>query len=91
MEKIERSTFEEAAATGQTWAIIDQKVYNIGKIIEKHPGGPEFILDIAGKDGTDVYNAQHATSETAHKSFLCPFLILNHKQNVGSLAFGFYR
>ena len=40
------------------WIIIDKKVYDITKWIDKHPGG-DIILKWIGKDGTDQFNSIH--------------------------------
>ena len=43
------------------WMVIGDKVYNVTKWIEKHPGG-DVILTHAGLDATDVFEAFHADS-----------------------------
>lgn len=37
------------------WMTIHNKVYNITKYLEEHPGGEEVLMDRAGDDGTDDY------------------------------------
>lgn len=32
------------------WVIIHGKVYDVTKYLDDHPGGPEIIMDVAGKD-----------------------------------------
>ncbi|ETV77217.1 hypothetical protein H257_09104 [Aphanomyces astaci] len=41
------------------WIIIGEdgakKVYDITKYLDDHPGGPEIVLDLAGKDGNEEF------------------------------------
>ena len=39
--------------------IINGTVYNLTKFVNKHPGGKQCILNVAGKDGSDIFNAAH--------------------------------
>ena len=41
------------------WTVINGKVYNLTKWIDRHPGGPGVIEMICGKDGTGAFNGQH--------------------------------
>lgn len=41
------------------WTIIDGDVYDLTKAISKHPGGPQAILGLCGKDGTQAFRNQH--------------------------------
>jgi len=41
------------------WAAINGSVYDLADWINKHPGGPDRILSICGKDGSAPFNAQH--------------------------------
>ena len=34
------------------WIIINGSVYDITNFVEEHPGGPEILLETAGKDGS---------------------------------------
>ncbi|XP_013188530.2 cytochrome b5-like [Amyelois transitella] len=36
--------------------IIDNMVYNVTKFLEDHPGGPEVLLDNAGKDASQCFH-----------------------------------
>ena len=57
----------DAVKDGKPWTLISGKVYNMKDLLNTHPGGPEFIVDIIGKDGTDLYTEHHETSEAAHR------------------------
>lgn len=41
------------------WTAINGGVYNVTSWINQHPGGPEAILSICGKDGSAAFNGQH--------------------------------
>ncbi|KAL4497355.1 hypothetical protein ABPG72_011290 [Tetrahymena utriculariae] len=48
---------------GDSWVVIDGKVYDLSSYIEKHPGGPSPILSRAGKDATRAFEeAKHPKS-----------------------------
>jgi cytochrome b involved in lipid metabolism len=32
-----------------------QKVYDVTKYLEEHPGGPEIIMEFAGKEADDMF------------------------------------
>ena len=41
------------------WVSIDNKIYDLTDFLEEHPSGPQPILDLAGKDGTAVFDDVH--------------------------------
>lgn len=41
------------------WSVVSGKVYNLTNYISRHPAGPEQILAICGKDGTNLFSDQH--------------------------------
>ncbi len=43
------------------WSIINGKVYDLTSWIQKHPGGPQKILMICGKDGSSLFNEEHGS------------------------------
>lgn len=45
------------------WSIISGKVYDLTPMFGKHPGGDDAILAICGKDGSDLFSAQHGMSQ----------------------------
>ena len=53
---------EVAQHNNQTscWSVVSGIVYDLTTWIPKHPGGPERILSICGKDGTAAFSTQHA-------------------------------
>jgi len=45
------------------WAVIRGKVYDLTQWIDKHPAGPDKILNICGKDGTEIFEKVHGGKE----------------------------
>jgi len=41
------------------WVVLYGKVYELADYVEEHPGGIEAILDVAGTDGTEKFEAVH--------------------------------
>ena len=37
------------------WLIIHNKVYDVTKFMEEHPGGEEVLLEMAGKEATEAF------------------------------------
>ncbi|XP_061891394.1 acyl-CoA 6-desaturase isoform X2 [Entelurus aequoreus] len=56
------------------WLVIDQKVYNITKWAERHPGGFRVIHHYAGEDATEAFTAFHPDKKFV-QLFLKPLLI----------------
>jgi delta8-fatty-acid desaturase len=42
------------------WIVLDERVYEVTKFIDSHPGGVGPIVNMAGKDATDVFANYHA-------------------------------
>ena len=57
---ITRAQVEMRNSKSACWSIIDEKVYDLTKWIDSHPGGPSYIQFICGKDGTNSFKAQHS-------------------------------
>ena len=70
-EKNEKTyTMEEVAkhnSKESCWTVIKGEVYDLTNWIDKHPGGPDKILKICGKDGTDLFVRQHGGKEKPEK------------------------
>ena len=37
------------------WVVVEDKVYNVSKFVDKHPGGPKIILHRAGRMATETF------------------------------------
>jgi len=58
------------------WSSINGKVYNLTNWISSHPGGPNKIIMICGKDGSQLFDAQHS-GQTKPENILSGFYIGN--------------
>ncbi|KAL3805535.1 hypothetical protein ACHAW5_005596 [Stephanodiscus triporus] len=45
---------------GDCWIAINGKVYDLTEFAEEHPAGPESIIELAGQDGTEAFEAVHS-------------------------------
>ncbi len=61
------------------WTIIGGNVYDLTAWINSHPGGPEAILSICGKDGTAAFEDQHG-GQRRPANELAGFLIGAYKK-----------
>jgi len=43
------------ASRDDVWVAIHDKVYNIGKYLDEHPGGEEVLMDRAGQNATEDF------------------------------------
>lgn len=48
------------------WTVVSGKVYDLTKFFRTHPGGPDIIVEYAGKDATERFEqAQHTKTDIA--------------------------
>jgi len=68
-----------------TWIVIHDKVYDVTKFLEEHPGGEEVLLEQAGKDATEHFeDVGHSTdARTMMKDYLVGELRDEDKANSG--------
>ena len=62
------------SSASSCWSAIQNNVYDLTSWINKHPGGPNRILSICGKDGTSAFMGQHA-GQSRPQNELAGFLI----------------
>ena len=55
MNELEKHNSEE-----DCWIAINGKVYDLTDFAEEHPAGPESIIQLAGQDGTEAFEAVHS-------------------------------
>jgi hypothetical protein len=51
------------ASQSDCWTIVSGKVYDVTSVIASHPGGPERIIAVCGKDGTTAFQAMNRMAE----------------------------
>lgn len=50
-----RKQVMEHNSSTSSWIIIGNKVYDVTKFLDEHPGGCEVLLEQAGQDGTEAF------------------------------------
>uniref|UniRef100_A0A8C1S593 Cytochrome b5 n=1 Tax=Cyprinus carpio TaxID=7962 RepID=A0A8C1S593_CYPCA len=56
------SEVEERNSFKSTWIVINNKVYDVTKFLEEHPGGEEVLREQAGGDATESFeDVGHST------------------------------
>lgn len=58
-----RHTLAEVAqhsTQASCWAVVDGGVYDLTEWVGNHPGGPQRILNLCGKDATQQFRGKHA-------------------------------
>ena len=69
-------TMAEVAKHGtraDCWVVLDGRAYDVTKFIDVHPGGVGPMVNMAGKDATDVFDNYHAAR--VYKTMLSPYLM----------------
>lgn len=51
---------QEHSTEDDCWIAINGKVYDLTEFAEEHPAGPESIIELAGQDGTEAFEAVHS-------------------------------
>jgi len=61
-KRIALKEVEKHTDKGSCWIVIHDKVYDVTKFLEEHPGGEEVLLEQAGKDATEHFeDVGHST------------------------------
>lgn len=55
--QISKKELEQHHSRDDCWIAINGTVYDVSKFLVHHPGGPEFLMQQAGRDGSDPYNS----------------------------------
>lgn len=57
------NSIDVADKPDDVWVVVNGKVYDLSKFYKQHPGGPESIVEYAGKDGSKSFkDAGHPAS-----------------------------
>ncbi|KAK0742507.1 cytochrome b5-like heme/steroid binding domain-containing protein [Apiosordaria backusii] len=63
------------------YVVIHDKIYDITKFVDEHPGGEEVLLDVAGQDSTEAFEDVGHSDEA--REALEPLLVGTLKRNPG--------
>ncbi|KAF7638660.1 Cytochrome b5 heme-binding domain-containing protein [Meloidogyne graminicola] len=67
-----RSEVAERNSSNNCWIIIGNKVYDVTKFLDEHPGGCEVLLEKAGEDRTEAFeDIGHSTDARKMKEDYC--------------------
>jgi len=85
-EESKRLTLAEVAEHNDkksSWIVIHEKVYDVTKFAEEHPGGEEVLFEQAGKDATEAFeDVGHSTdARDLMKNFFVGELTEEDKKN----------
>lgn len=63
------------------WFVIHNKVYDVTKFMDEHPGGEEVLLEQAGKDATEIFEdvSHSADAKDLMKNYLVGELSENER------------
>ncbi|CAD6187265.1 unnamed protein product [Caenorhabditis auriculariae] len=63
-----RRDVSEHNTNRSAWIVIGNKIYDVTKFLDEHPGGCEVLLEQAGGDGTEAFeDVGHSTDARAMK------------------------
>jgi cytochrome b involved in lipid metabolism len=63
------------------YIVIHDKVYDITKFVDEHPGGEEVLLDVGGQDSTEAFEDVGHSDEA--REALVPLLVGTLKRKAG--------
>ncbi|KAE9421591.1 hypothetical protein Angca_004750 [Angiostrongylus cantonensis] len=67
-----RSQVMEHNNNASTWIVIGNKVYDVTKFLDEHPGGCEVLLEQAGQDATEAFeDVGHSTDARKMREEYC--------------------
>nr|CAD2180882.1 unnamed protein product [Meloidogyne enterolobii] len=67
-----RSEVSQNNSNNNCWIIIGNKVYDVTKFLDEHPGGCEVLLEKAGEDRTEAFeDIGHSTDARKMKEDYC--------------------
>ena len=82
LKQLSRNEVAEHNNAESCWVVIDNKVYDLTKFLDEHPGGCEIILEQAGKDGTENFeDVGHSTdARDMKKDYLVGEIVDSEKE-----------
>lgn len=61
LKKITEEELKLHNQEGDVWLVVNGNVYDMSVFYRKHPGGPDVIMEVAGKDATERFEAAEHT------------------------------
>ncbi|VDM45118.1 unnamed protein product [Toxocara canis] len=82
LKKVTRAEVAEHNNNRSTWIVMSNKVYDVTKFLDEHPGGCEVLLEQAGVDGTEAYeDVGHSTdAREMREGYLVAEIVDDEKQ-----------
>uniref|UniRef100_A0A915ABE5 Cytochrome b5 n=1 Tax=Parascaris univalens TaxID=6257 RepID=A0A915ABE5_PARUN len=82
LKKVTRAEVAEHNNNKSAWIILGNKVYDVSKFLDEHPGGCEVLLEQAGIDGTEAFeDVGHSTDARAmRETYLIAEIVDAEKQ-----------
>jgi len=71
LKTINKSTFLEKCKNDEKLMIINDRVVDVDKFIDKHPGGETFIMPFIGKDASKEFNGSIYNHSSCARNILC--------------------
>lgn len=62
--KLSEVALRDGKSSDQAWIVVKDSVYDVTVYAEGHPGGPELVLEHAGKDCTKAFNDAGHSSDS---------------------------
>uniref|UniRef100_F1LF92 Cytochrome b5 n=1 Tax=Ascaris suum TaxID=6253 RepID=F1LF92_ASCSU len=83
LKKVTRAEVAEHNNNKSTWIILGNKVYDVTKFLDEHPGGCEVLLEQAGVDGTEAFeDVGHSTdAREMRETYLIAEIVDGEKQS----------
>ncbi|CAI5454440.1 unnamed protein product [Caenorhabditis angaria] len=82
LQQISLREVSEHNTNKSAWMVIGNKVYDVTKFLDEHPGGCEVLLEQAGGDGTEAFeDVGHSTDARQMKEdFLVGEVVLDERK-----------
>ncbi|XGW01371.1 hypothetical protein V3C99_013933 [Haemonchus contortus] len=80
--KLTRKEVADHNSNKSTWFVLGNKVYDVTKFLEEHPGGCEVLLEVAGRDATEAFeDVGHSTdAREMREQYLVGEIVEEEKQ-----------
>jgi len=77
LQKLTLADVKQHNSSKSAWVIIDDKVYDVTKFLDEHPGGEEVLLEQSGHDATEAFEDVGHSSDAREmrKQFLIGELV----------------